>query len=285
MNTAKRQPLTPTIGDVLGAEQCCKEITSVQSIDRQLILAHVVGVSRSWLYAHSDEPLDDASQTRFEALVAKRRAGVPVAYLTGHRWFWNAKLEVTQATLVPRPETELLVEAILQRLDDSCKTIMDAGTGSGAIAIALAQERPSWQVYASDFSVDALVVARRNLDCHAIRGISLLQGNWLSAIGAGRLDAIVCNPPYIPEGDVHLHPLRHEPLHALVSGIDGLDAIRQIVAESARCLRSGGWLVMEHGFNQAGETRGLAASAGFLEIETLQDLNDLPRALIARMPQ
>ena len=243
--------------------------------DAEALLLHVLGQSRSWLFAHADDALDTDVRTAFEALVARRAAGEPVAYLTGRRGFWTLELEVTPATLIPRPETELLVELALERLprDMACR-VADLGTGSGAIALALASERPRAQVIATDASADALAVACRNAQRLGIGNVRFVQGDWLAPLTGERFALVVSNPPYIEAADPHLTQgdLRYEPAAALASGADGLDAIRRIVARAPAHLESGGWLLFEHGWNQGDAARALLRAAGYVQVFTAQDL-------------
>ncbi|MFK2929952.1 peptide chain release factor N(5)-glutamine methyltransferase [Dyella agri] len=243
--------------------------------DAEALLLHVLGRPRSWLFAHADDPLDTDVQTVFEALVARREAGEPVAYLTGRRGFWTLELAVTPATLIPRPETELLVELALERLpQDAAARMADLGTGSGAIALAIASERPHAQVLATDASADALAVARRNAQQLGIGNVRFAQGDWLAPLADGRFALIVSNPPYIEAADPHLAQgdLRFEPAAALASGADGLDDIRRIVAGAPAHLDAGGWLLFEHGWNQGDAVRALLRAAGYAQVFTAQDL-------------
>ena len=244
-------------------------------LEAELLLVHVLGKPRSWLIAHADDALDAATGTTFEAVVQRRRRGEPVAYITGHRGFWSMQLEVNPATLIPRPETELLVELALQRVPRGVACdVADLGTGSGAIALALASERPLARVTASDASVDALAVARRNAKRLAIGNVVFANGDWLAPLAGQRFDLIVSNPPYIEAGDAHLAQgdLRFEPATALASGQDGLDDIRRIVREARAHLQPGGWLLFEHGWNQGIAARALLVDAGYAEVFTAQDL-------------
>ena len=243
--------------------------------DAEALLLQVLGKPRSWLYAHADDALDAEVQTAFAALVARRAAGEPVAYLTGRRGFWTLELEVTPATLIPRPETELLVELALQRLPrDAAVRVADLGTGSGAIALALASERPRAQLVATDASADALAVARRNAQRLGTGNVRFVQGDWLAPLAGERFELIVSNPPYIEAADLHLAQgdLRYEPTAALASGADGLDAIRRIVADAPAHLEAGGWLLLEHGWNQGEAARALLRAAGYAQAFTAQDL-------------
>ena len=248
--------------------------------DAELLLLHVLHKPRSWLFAHADEALDMDVQAAFSALVERRRAGAPVAYLTGRRGFWSLDLEVTPATLIPRPETELLVELALQRLppDAACR-VADLGTGSGVIALAIACERLQARVVASDASAAALEVARCNAQNHGIGNVEFVQGDWLAPLAGRSFDLVVSNPPYIEAADPHLAQgdLRFEPAGALASGDDGLDDIRRIVADTRACLEPGGWLLFEHGWNQGDAVRGLLEATGYCDVFTAQDLEHRDR--------
>lgn len=251
------------------------------------LLAYVLGTSRSWLYSHGEDTVDAASVGSFEQLVARRAAGEPVAYLIGRRGFWQFDLQVTPATLIPRPETELLVELALERLPrDRLLRVADLGTGSGAIALALAHERPSAQVIATDASAAALAVARANAEALTLARIEFREGSWFEAIAGERFDLIVSNPPYIATDDDHLvhGDLRYEPRSALASGIDGLEAIRVIAAGAAQHLQPGGWLLLEHGWEQGEAVRALLQSAGLLGVTTARDLENRERATMGHAP-
>ncbi|MFC4528575.1 peptide chain release factor N(5)-glutamine methyltransferase [Dyella halodurans] len=249
-------------------------------LEAELLLVHVLDKPRSWLIAHADDALDAAQEAAYAALVERRRIGEPVAYITGLRGFWSFDLEVTPATLIPRPETELLVELALDKLPAKrASRVADLGTGSGAIALALARECARAQVVASDASADALAVARRNAERLGIANITFVQGDWLAPLADQRFDLIVSNPPYIEADDPHLAQgdLRFEPASALASGHDGLDAIRRIVADARNHLEPGGWLMMEHGWNQGEAVRVVLAGAGFVEVFTAVDLEQRDR--------
>jgi len=251
-------------------------------LDSQVLLAHVLDVSRSWLYTHGDIVLTSEQLAQFEALMSRRLAGEPIAYITGQRAFWKMDLRVTRATLVPRPETELLVESALERLAADSLTVVDVGTGTGAIAIALAMERPRWSVYATDNCPAALAVAAGNAGTWAEGRVGLMRADWLAPFAIGSLDAIISNPPYVREKDEHLEQLGYEPRAALVAGADGLDAITRIISQSTVCLRPGGWLMLEHGFDQQDAVSRLLDRAGLVNIEALGDYGGQPRVLIAQ---
>ena len=255
--------------------------------EAELLLLHVLQRPRSWLFAHATDPVDLADRDSFHALLARRAAGEPVAYITGQWGFWTLQLEVSPATLIPRPETELLVEQALARLpaDRPC-TIADLGTGSGAIALALASERPLAQVLATDFSGEALAVAKRNAARNAVSNVAFAQGSWHAPLQGQRFDLIASNPPYIASDDPHLArgDLRFEPSTALASGQDGLDDIR-LIADGARAhLLPGGWLLLEHGWDQGAAIRALLQQAGLDEVQTVQDLEQRDRVTLGRRP-
>ena len=268
------------IADVLRAAR-----GRVDAADAELLLAHVLGASRGWLFAHGDEPLGTDARARFDALLARRQAGEPVAYLTGRQGFWSLDLAVTPATLVPRPETELLVELALERLHpDLPLRLADLGTGSGAIALAIAHERPRARVVATDASDAALAVAAGNAARNGIANVEFRGGDWYGPLRGERFDLLASNPPYIALGDPHLGEgdLRFEPPSALSSGMDGLDAIRTIVAGAPAHLHAGGWLLLEHGWTQGEAVRALMQAAGFTDVLTAQDLEGRDRVTLGR---
>ena len=259
-------------------------------VDGQVLLAHVLGRERAWLIAHAGDALSREDADRYFALAERRRAGEPVAYLTGWREFWGLRLAVDPSVLIPRPETETLVATALARLSaDRVSSVLDLGTGSGAIALAVAHERPHARVVASDHSQAALDVARANARRLGIANIAFAVGNWydprLPAPAAG-FDLVASNPPYVAADDVHLHEgdLRFEPIGALASGADGLDALRVIVAGAPARLAAGGWLVVEHGYDQSDAVQCLCADAGLVDIASARDLAGIPRVVAGRRP-
>lgn len=248
--------------------------------EAELLLMHALDVDRAWLFAHATDALEADPVARFEILLERRRVGEPVAHIVGTRGFWDMNLVVTPDTLIPRPETELLVEQALQRLPlDAPLDVADLGTGSGAIALALARERPRARVLATDMSAKALAVARENARRHGLARVGFVRGSWCAALSAGCFDMLVSNPPYIEAADSHLErgDLRFEPSTALASGADGLDAIREIVRDARRHLVDGGWLLMEHGWNQAVAVRRLLEQAGYLGVFTERDIEGRDR--------
>jgi len=252
-------------------ETLLRQAAAIDRVDAEWLLAHALGRPRAWLFAHAGDPVPAETAERYTALLARRAAGEPVAYLTGTQGFWTLELEVSPATLIPRPETELLVELALTRIPlGAAARIADLGTGSGAIALAIAKERPRAHVVATDASGPALEVARRNAVRNHIANIAFREGDWLTPLDGDRFDLIASNPPYIADGDPHLGEgdLRFEPPTALSSGSDGFDAIRRIVGAAPLHLQQGGWLLLEHGWEQGAAVRALLADAGFGGIGT-----------------
>lgn len=255
----------------------------IDAAEAEHLLAHALHKSRTWLYMHGDAVLDENNVSTFESLLQRRLSGEPVAYLTGMRGFWSLELAVTPDTLIPRPETELLVECALERLPvDRASRVADLGTGSGAIALSMAHERPQAQVIATDASMAALGVAQSNATRLGITNIAFRHGDWLHALNGETFDLIASNPPYIADADPHLREgdLRHEPASALSSGVDGLDAIRTIVRGAPVHLVPGGWLLLEHGWEQGSVVRDLLLSAGFAAVETQRDLEHRERVTL-----
>lgn len=249
--------------------------------EARLLLGHVIARPTIWLIAHDDEVLEEAALLRFASLVARRKGGEPIAYLVGYREFFGREFAVSSAVLIPRPETELLVDIVLGKRVGAGATakLLDLGTGSGCLAVTLALEMPRMQVVAVDASAAALQVAGQNALHHGA-SVRLVESDWLAALADECFDLIVANPPYIADADPHLAAgdLRHEPRAALASGRDGLDAIRRIVADAPQHLTPGGQLWLEHGYDQAGAVRELFAAAGFKEVEQLRDLAGILRA-------
>jgi release factor glutamine methyltransferase len=256
-------------------------------VDAQVLLAHVLGVNRAWLIAHAADALDATGAAAFMALAKRRRDGEPVAYLTGMREFWGLALAVTPAVLIPRPETETLVELALARLPaDRPIAVLDLGTGSGALALAIAHERPHAQVTATDVSPDALAVADGNARRLGLGNVAFLHSDWYAAVPAGPFDAIVSNPPYVAAGDPHLATgdLRFEPAGALCPGGDGLGALRIIVGGARERLVPGGTLAVEHGHDQSDAVQALFADAGFDGIVLARDLAGIRRVVAGQAP-
>ncbi|WP_295638909.1 peptide chain release factor N(5)-glutamine methyltransferase [uncultured Methylibium sp.] len=255
----------------------------VPRLDALALLSDVLACPRSWLLAHDDAPLALAARARYGDLLARRAAGEPLAYLLGTKEFFGLALAVTPDVLVPRPETETLVEWALELLPvDRVAAVVDLGTGSGAIALALAQQRPQARVIAIDSSAPALAIAAANGLSHGL-AVEWLPSDWFGALAGRRFDVIVSNPPYIATGDAHLQALTHEPRQALTSGPDGLDAIRHLVGAAPAHLQAAGWLLLEHGHDQAPAVQALLADAGFGEVRTRRDLAGLPRCTGGRL--
>lgn len=252
--------------------------SGLPELEAKILLEVATARPRAWLVARLDEIADEAQIQLVRRLYARRHAGEPVAYITGEREFYSLELTVSPDVLIPRPETELLVELAIRVAPNGAGRIIDLGTGSGAVAIALAKQLPDAEVWAADLSDKALNVARRNAERHNA-AVRFLRSDWLRDVAAGRFDVIVANPPYIAADDVHLGQgdVRFEPRLALVGGPDGLEAIRAIVAQAMERLEPGGWLLFEHGYDQAGRCRDLLQSCGFQDVESWSDLAGIPR--------
>lgn len=258
---------------------------AIDPVDARALLSHVLRRDAAYLIAHADDALDAAAAERFRALAARRAAGEPVAYLTGEREFHSLTFKVTPAVLIPRPETELLVELALERIPEGhASRVLDLGTGSGCIAVSIAKARPSAHVVAVDRSEEALAVARDNARQLGAGNVAFRASEWYGALGSELYDVIVSNPPYVASGDAHLQQgdLRYEPQAALASGADGLDAIRAIVAGAPAHLAAGGWLVIEHGYDQAARCRELMERADLQFVSTRRDLAGLERVSSGR---
>lgn len=254
-------------------------------LDAQLLLAHVLGKSRSYLMTWPEQELSPTLEKQYQALLKARQDGQPIAYLTGRREFWDFELQITPAVLIPRPETELLVELTLQKIRLEQAHVADLGTGSGAIALALAGSRPAWRVIATDISPEALALAQANAEKLGLREVEFRQGAWCEALKADeKLDAIVANPPYIDTEDKHLQlgDVRFEPRSALVAEEQGLADLRQIVQQARGYLKPGGLLLLEHGYQQAAAVQKLFLEYGYNTPETHQDLAGLDRVSLAR---
>ena len=271
-----------TLRDALAQAQAL----GLERIDAQLLLLHILNradAGRAWLLAHDTDTLAPSEQARFIALCQRRAAGEPVAYLRGMKEFYGLTLQVDARVLDPRPDTETLVDWALQLLAPlPAPRVLDLGTGSGAIALALQHQRPDAQVSAVDASADALAVAQANAARLGL-AVQFARGNWLRGV-AGQFDVIASNPPYIAAADPHLAALRHEPLQALASGADGLDDIRSIVAQAPSHLLPGGWLLLEHGWEQAEAVQALLRSAGFAEVQSRKDLAGIARCSGGQWP-
>lgn len=256
------------------------------ALEAQLLLQHLLNVNRAWLIAHQNDATEVNIHEAYRALINLRINGEPVAYILGYREFYGLKLKVTPDTLIPRPDTETLVEVALEKIAPNLLlSICDLGTGSGAIALAIAKNRPNAEVMAVDFSAKALDVARQNAQDLTILNCQFLQSDWLSALKNQHFDVIVSNPPYIKSSDQHLKQgdLRFEPLCALASGKDGLDDINTIISQAKNHLKPSGWLMLEHGYNQAESVAALLKIAGFSEVRYAQDLAGIQRVTLGRL--
>jgi len=270
--------MTPTVRQALAQ-------SGLVPVDAKVLLAHVIGCNRAWLAAHEVDSLTPAQEEAFFALCRRRRDGEPVAYLTGVREFWGLTLAITPEVLVPRPETETLVEIALSKLPrDRPVRVLDLGTGSGAIALAIAHDRPNAAVLATDSSDAALDVARGNARRLQLRNVEFAAADWYAGIPAGTWDLIASNPPYVGAVDPYLGEgdLRFEPKAALSSGLDGLAALRVIVGGARERLAPGGWLVVEHGHDQSAAVQELFRAAGFSEVTSTRDLAGIPRVVTGR---
>lgn len=278
-----------TIGALLGtATQRLTTVSATPRLDAEVLLAAALGKPRSFLHAWPERCPEMPALIQYAAWLERRSAGEPVAYLLGEREFWSLPLEVTADTLIPRPETELLVELALERLPlDVELTSADLGTGSGAIALALATERPRLRIIATDCSTAALAVAQRNAQrLHLTPQLEFRAGDWYAALAGERLNLIVANPPYISSAETcwQLGELRFEPVRALISGNDGLAALRTIIAGAAQHLLANGWLLLEHGYDQGAAVVELLREGGFVEVSDHRDAAGLWRSSCGRWP-
>ncbi|HYQ92830.1 MAG TPA: peptide chain release factor N(5)-glutamine methyltransferase [Candidatus Competibacteraceae bacterium] len=278
---------TTIIADVLqDASISLVAASDTPRLDAEVLLAHVLKKSRSYVYAWPEQMLESGQIQYFAALLERRLSGEPIAYILGRREFWSLELIVTPATLIPRPETELLVELALERIPQrGDMRIADLGTGSGAIALAIAKERADVEIIATDSSADALAIARLNARRLNIRNVIFRQGDWCGALNQDeRFDLIVSNPPYVAASDRHLTDLRFEPVLALVAGSDGLNAIRSLVAQVMNFFQPGGELLLEHGCEQGRQVQELLHAQGFIKIQSYQDAAGKDRVTGGRRP-
>ncbi|NBA94945.1 peptide chain release factor N(5)-glutamine methyltransferase [Pseudomonas sp. R5(2019)] len=254
-------------------------------LDIELLLAAALGKSRSYLHTWPERIVTSEAAATFSDYLQRRRSGEPVAYILGQQGFWKLDLEVAPHTLIPRPETELLVETALQLLPIDPTRVLDLGTGTGAIALALACERPHWQVTAVDRVEDAVALAERNRQRLHLDNVTVRHSHWFDALAGERYQLIISNPPYIAAADPHLvaGDVRFEPASALVAGADGLDDLRTIIARAPAHLTPGGWLMLEHGYDQAAAVRELMAQHDFEQIESRIDLSGHERITLGRL--
>jgi release factor glutamine methyltransferase len=255
-------------------------------LEVELLLAHALGVTRAQLLAHPERSADAMRDSRYPEYLERRLAGEPIAYILGEREFYGLSFQVTPAVLIPRPETELLVEMALQCIEPAAPArVLDVGTGSGCIAISIARLRPRARVVATDLSEQALNVAKANASRHGAANVDLRVGDCYAPVAGEQFDVIVANPPYVAEGDPHLDrgDLRREPRYALVSGPDGLTLMRRLIAEAPLYLRPEGWLLVEHGYDQAGPVGKLLEAAGLRNLCSASDLAGVPRVASGRL--
>jgi len=279
--------VTQTISDALHTATLLLERSSASArLDAELLLEYVTGLSRTDFRAAPERALPAAAGWSFQQLIRRRLQGEPVAYIRGQQEFWSLLLEVTPAVLIPRPETELVVERALALLRPEATDAADLGTGSGAIALAIASERPSLQITAVDVSADALEIAKRNAARLQLRNVRFERGSWFAPLAGRRFDVIASNPPYIARGDAELNAVveRFEPEVALIPGAGGLEAIEQIVAQAGDFLKPGGWLILEHGWNQAGAVRDRLVRNGFAHVRSHADLAGHERVTEGSLP-
>jgi len=257
-----------------------------ERLDAELLLAAAIGKSRSYLHTWPERIVSSEDAEAYAGYLQRRRAGEPVAYILGQQGFWKIDLEVAPHTLIPRPDTELLVETALELQPASPAKVLDLGTGTGAIALALASDCPAWQVMAVDRVDEAVALAERNRQRLGLGNVKVLASHWFSSLAGERFDLIVSNPPYIAAQDPHLveGDVRFEPSSALVAGADGLDDLRLIVSEAPQYLLAGGWLLLEHGYDQADAVRTLLVAQGFIDVASRKDLGGHERISLGRLP-
>lgn len=286
MDDAKRPDTAPTLAGWL--RMAAARLGEDGRVDAETLLAHALGKDRGWLFAHATDALPEAVAARFAALVERRVEGTPIAHLIGQRGFWSFDLHVSADTLIPRPDTERLVELALERLpEDRPLRVLDLGTGTGAIALALAIERPQARVLAVERCAAAAAIARRNAGTLGLPArVTVREGDWFAPVAGERFDLIASNPPYIESADPHLDrgDLRFEPRSALASGIDGLDDLRVIARAAPTHLVPGGWLLVEHGWRQGEPVRNLLHAAGFVGVGTALDIEARERVTLGRRP-
>lgn len=277
-----------TLANLINAStQKLSKISDTAKLDAEVLLCYVLKKDRSYLVSWPEKEIENAQLLKFQDLVEQRLHGHPVAHLIQQKEFWSLNLQVSPDTLIPRPETELIVEQILDlNFETENKSLLDLGTGSGAIAIALATEKPQWKVTATDSSTEALIIAKNNARQHKIKNIIFSMGSWFSAVSDQQFDIIVCNPPYIAESDPHLSEgdVRFEPSSALISGKDGLEDIRHIIAHAPDHLKPSGMLIIEHGYDQKQAVKRLFEKTGFQHIKQQADLAGMDRSTLGIIP-
>ncbi|VVC76693.1 Release factor glutamine methyltransferase [Aquicella siphonis] len=279
-------PCATVSAALLAAKNQLAVVAEYPLLEAEVLLSHVLQKPRSHLHAWSESSIDHAQFLQFSVCLQRRCNREPLAYITGRREFWSLDLMVTPDTLIPRPETELMVECVLESMPENnpLTRVADLGTGSGAIGLAIAHERPSWQIYATDASESALQIARKNAQQLGLDNVYFSCGNWCTALPRADFDVIVSNPPYIGESEwaAYAEGLEYEPRSALVSGSDGLDAIRTISHTAKYFLRPAGYVLVEHGFLQGAAVRRLFAASGYSQIHSVRDLSGRERVTIAQ---
>ena len=260
---------------------CSQASATIERLDKEILLSHVLHQPRVYLYAHPEEILTPEQYEQFNDVVKRREQGEPLAYLIGKIEFYDLMFEITPDVLIPRPETELLIDYVLDNVNIKVASVLELGTGSGIIAITLAKHRPDWNITATDISEEVLTVAQRNCQCNDVANVKWVKSDWYNKIIPAKYDLIVSNPPYIAENDPHLRDLSYEPQKALVAGIDGLDAIKEIIERAGDYLTVNGRIVLEHGYNQSEAVQRCLRDRGFNEVKTIDDLNHQPRVTVA----
>lgn len=261
------------------------ETSPSAALDAQVLLSHILDCNSAHLAAWPEKALSNEQQDNFQSLITQRQQGTPVAHLTGEREFWSLDLMVNNSTLIPRPDTETLIEFILTKFSNNKKIkLLDMGTGTGAIAIAIATEKPDWEIVACDISIQAVLLARLNSQRHKTKNITFLQSDWFNDIPVNDFDIIVSNPPYIPEDDIHLSQgdVRFEPMRALTAGKTGMDDIEHLCLHAKQYLSEEGWLIVEHGYDQKALVEQCFSANNYTEIEQQQDLSGHTRMTAGR---
>ena len=274
------------VSDLLKYSDQLQSTSDSAQLDCELLLCYVLDVDRTWLRTWPEKPVSQSLEAKFCALLKQRVQGQPVAYLVGSRGFWSMDLQVSQDTLIPRPETELLVELALNLRLPKKSHGLDLGTGTGAVALALATERSDMNFIAVDYQVGAVSLANKNCQTLGLSNVNIFQSDWFDSLqlSGNQFDLIVSNPPYISVNDPHLQQgdVRYEPNSALVSGVDGLDDLKKIITQSPLYLKSDGWLLLEHGFDQGLAVVRLMIEAGFQEVVTHTDYNQIDRVTLGQ---
>jgi len=261
---------------------CSQASATIERVDIELLLAKALNQPRVYLYTHPEQSLASTELELFNKLLRRREQGEPVVYILGETEFYSLKFYISPGVLIPRPETELLVELVLEKFKLQKLSVLELGTGSGVIAVTLAKNRPDWTITATDISETALEVARKNADFNGIHNINFIKSHWYENLDQTRVELIISNPPYIPEEDPHLRDLSFEPQLALVSGKEGMDDIRAIISGAKAYLKPDGWILLEHGYDQADQVQSCFLENHYTEVKTEKDLSGLSRMTIAK---